>query len=62
MEIRLFLSNFIFRVGNIFLKTLDMDEEKGKMLSSEKCFLRKNTTRRKHFLFRNLSYTKVLSV
>ena len=51
---RLFRSNLVFRVGNIFLKTLDMDEENRKMLSSDE-----NTSRRKHFLFRNPSLTKV---
>ena len=51
---RLFRSNLVFRVGNIFLKTLDMDEENRKMLSSDE-----NTSRRKHFLFRRDSLTKV---
>lgn len=37
----LYLSNFAVRPGQTFLKTLDMDEEKGKMLSSEKHYPKK---------------------
>ena len=40
-EVRLFLSNFVVRPGHMFLKTLDIDEEKGKMLSSEKHYPKK---------------------